>query len=305
MSALRWRIPAPLGRDRHPRRLHRRPDLRERNSLHPRRRHAAQLHPGQHQGLVQKQLRGRQPAPHQHRQQPPPLRRHPAHQRRARRADRAEDPRHQARAAPWSRSSSTRTTPATATPGPCSASCSSSSSATATDTYYFANNNARHFAFNADERFSPSTSSPTADNTKITPPRRLRRQLPPQVHARPDDQPLHGAHRQRAEAPDDAPVPDLCRQGTSSSASSRTAATATSGTPPAAARRSPPSRPPRSSRTTRHRQMPLRRGPQGPRPADAGRVHSARKTRFGRRSKTSRATAILPSRSSWKSLRIF
>ena len=69
--------------------------LRETQQLHPRRRHAAELHPGQHQGLVQKHLRSRQPAPHQHRQQPPPLRRHPAHQRRARGADRAENPRHQ------------------------------------------------------------------------------------------------------------------------------------------------------------------------------------------------------------------
>ena len=37
-------------------------------SVHPRRRHAAQLHPRQHQGLVQEHLRGRQSAPHQYRQ---------------------------------------------------------------------------------------------------------------------------------------------------------------------------------------------------------------------------------------------
>ena len=53
------------------------------------------------------------------------------------------------------------------------------------------------------------------------PPRRLRRDLPRQVHARPDDQPLHGARRQRAEAADDAAVPDLRRQDTSSTASSK------------------------------------------------------------------------------------
>ena len=223
--------------------------LREPQQLHPRRRHPAQLHAGQHQGLVQEHLRGRQPAPHQHRQQPPPLRRHPAHQRRARRPDRTEDPRHQPAPRHASRSSNTRTIPATATPARCSASCSSSSSATATDTYYFANNNARHFAFNADERFLPIYQFAGDDNTKIThlddfadaflakctlgqmisrymvlvaSEQKLLMMRPYQIYA----------------------------VKPSSSASTRTAATATSGTPPAAARRSPPSRPPRCSRTT-------------------------------------------------------
>ncbi len=198
----------------------------------------------------QEHLRGRQPAPHQHRQQPPPLRRHPAHQRRARRADRAEDARHQPppgdgadrrlQERPRQRlhqdaallrpalhrqqprqtpSTSPTTTPATSPSTPTSASC---------PIYQFAGRGQQ----------------------EDHPPRRLRREVPRQVHARPDDQPLHGARRQRAEAADDAAVPDLCRQGTSSTASTRTAATATSGTPPAAARRSPPSRPPRCSRTT-------------------------------------------------------
>jgi type I restriction enzyme R subunit len=78
-----------------PRRVRRRQDSARAQQLRARRRHAAELHAGQHQGLVQEQLRGHQPAPHQHRQQPPPLRRDPAHQRRARRADRAEDAGHQ------------------------------------------------------------------------------------------------------------------------------------------------------------------------------------------------------------------
>ena len=36
------------------------------------------------------------------------------------------------------------------------------------DTYYFANNNARHFAFNADERFLPINQFAAEDNRKIT-----------------------------------------------------------------------------------------------------------------------------------------
>jgi type I restriction enzyme, R subunit len=36
------------------------------------------------------------------------------------------------------------------------------------DTYYFANNNARHFAFNADERFLPVYQFAAEDNKKIT-----------------------------------------------------------------------------------------------------------------------------------------
>ena len=51
-----------------------------------------------------------------------------------------------------------------------------------TDTYYFANNNARHFAFNADERFCPFTSSRTRDNTKITQLDEFCRQVPGQMH---------------------------------------------------------------------------------------------------------------------------
>jgi type I restriction enzyme R subunit len=37
-----------------------------------------------------------------------------------------------------------------------------------TDTWYFANNNARHFSFNADERFLPFYQFAAEDNTKIT-----------------------------------------------------------------------------------------------------------------------------------------
>ncbi|MCB9727865.1 MAG: type I restriction endonuclease subunit R [Deltaproteobacteria bacterium] len=37
-----------------------------------------------------------------------------------------------------------------------------------TDTWYFANNNARHFAFDADERFLPIYQFATDDNTKVT-----------------------------------------------------------------------------------------------------------------------------------------
>jgi type I restriction enzyme R subunit len=37
-----------------------------------------------------------------------------------------------------------------------------------TDTWYFANNNARHFTFNADERFLPIYQHAAEDNTKIT-----------------------------------------------------------------------------------------------------------------------------------------
>ena len=37
-----------------------------------------------------------------------------------------------------------------------------------TDTWYFANNNARHFAFGADERFLPIYQFAAEDNTKIT-----------------------------------------------------------------------------------------------------------------------------------------
>jgi hypothetical protein len=39
-------------------------------------------------------------------------------------------------------------------------------------TYYFANNNVRHFAFNADERFLPVYQFADAENKKITHPSR-------------------------------------------------------------------------------------------------------------------------------------
>ncbi len=66
--------------------------------------------------------------------------------------------------------------------------------------------------FNADERFLPIYQFAGRGQHEDHPPRRLRRDVPRQVHARPDDQPLHGARRQRAEAADDAAVPDLRRQ---------------------------------------------------------------------------------------------
>ena len=100
------------------------------------------------------------PASHQHRPQPPPLRCHPAHQRRALRADRAEvagresppghgaDRRVQER--PWQRLRKTLL---------CFMQMFIVSNRDRT--WYFANNNARHFAFNAEERFLPSTSSRT------------------------------------------------------------------------------------------------------------------------------------------------
>jgi type I restriction enzyme R subunit len=37
-----------------------------------------------------------------------------------------------------------------------------------TDTWYFANNNARHFSFNADERFLPLYQFADENNQKIT-----------------------------------------------------------------------------------------------------------------------------------------
>ena len=37
-----------------------------------------------------------------------------------------------------------------------------------TDTWYFANNNSRHFSFNADERFLPLYQFAAGDNSKIT-----------------------------------------------------------------------------------------------------------------------------------------
>jgi type I restriction enzyme R subunit len=78
-------------------------------------------------------------------------------------------------------------------------------------TYYFANNNARHFAFNADERFLPVYEFADEDNKQDHPPRRVRRALPEKVRPRPDHQPLHGAARRRAKAHDHAALPGLCR----------------------------------------------------------------------------------------------
>ena len=113
----------------------------------------------------------------------------------------------------------------------------------------------------------PSTSSPTRQQ-EDHPARCLCRSLPAKCTWQKNHQPLHGAGGQRAKLMMMRPYQVYAVQSTSSSASTRTAATATSGTPPAAARRSPPSRPPRCSRTTRHRQMPVRGGPQRPGPPD-------------------------------------
>ncbi len=98
--------------------------------------------------------------------------------------------------------------PATATAKRCRASCSSSSSATAPTTWYFANNNARHFSFNADERSVPvyQFASEAQITRSIVLPR-VRRSVPWG-----NDQPLHGVGGQRAEALDDAALPNLCRQ---------------------------------------------------------------------------------------------
>ena len=82
-----------------------------------------------------------------------------------------------------------------------------------TDTWYFANNNARHFAFDADELFLPIYQFADEDNTKITHLDDFADRFLRQVYAWPGDQQVHGPHRERAEASDDAPVPDLCRQG--------------------------------------------------------------------------------------------
>jgi len=59
-------------------------------------------------------------------------------------------------------------------------------------TFYFANNNTRHFAFN---------------------PRQLRRNLLGEMQPWTDHQPLHGARCQRTKALDDAPVSSLCGEG--------------------------------------------------------------------------------------------
>lgn len=80
-----------------------------------------------------------------------------------------------------------------------------------TDTWYFANNNARHFSFNADERFLPVYQFASEDNKKITLLDSFA-EVPGQVYLGANDQPLHGVGGQRAEALDDAALPNLCRQ---------------------------------------------------------------------------------------------
>ena len=87
-----------------------------------------------------------------------------------------------------------------------------------------------------------------------------------------DDQPLHGAGRQRAKADDDAALPDLCSQGHRglhppelrqrlhlAHHRQRQDAHLLQGIDPAQGQPG-------------HRKMPVRRGPQGPGPADAGGV---------------------------------
>ena len=83
-------------------------------------------------------------------------------------------------------------------------------------TYYFANNNARHFAFNADERFLPIYEFADEDNKKITHLDELRRDASStkcdlgQTISR-----YMVLRRQRAEAHDDAALSGLCRASTS------------------------------------------------------------------------------------------
>jgi len=75
------------------------------------------------------------------------------------------------------------------------------------DTWYFANNNVRHFSFNADERFLPVYQFASPDNTNY-PSGTFCRTLSRQMHPGADGQPLYGSARQRAETLDDAPLPD-------------------------------------------------------------------------------------------------
>jgi type I restriction enzyme R subunit len=125
------------------------------NSLHPRRRHAAELHAGQHQGLVQEhfevinQLRINTDYSHHRYDVILLINGVPCVQIELKTLA-------STRAGPWSRSSNTRTTPATATPRRCSASCSSSSSATATAPTTSPTTTPATFSFNADERFLPA-----------------------------------------------------------------------------------------------------------------------------------------------------
>ena len=81
------------------------------------------------------------------------------------------------------------------------------------DTWYFANNNTRHFSFDADERFLPLYQFASEANQKITHLDQFRREISRQMHLGRDDQPLHGAGGQRTEIADDAPLSDLCGQG--------------------------------------------------------------------------------------------
>ncbi|VCW49635.1 Type-1 restriction enzyme R protein [Escherichia coli] len=64
---------------------------------------------------------------------------------------------------------------------------------------YFANNNARHFSFNADERFLPVYQFASEDNKKITLLDSFAEKFR-QVYLGANDQPLHGVGGQRAEA---------------------------------------------------------------------------------------------------------
>ncbi len=80
-----------------------------------------------------------------------------------------------------------------------------------TATLYFANNNNRHFSFNADERFLPLYHFAEMKTIKKSPCWMLCRKVPSKVYAGRNDQPLHGVGCQRAKTADDAPLPNLCR----------------------------------------------------------------------------------------------
>jgi len=113
-----------------------------------------------------------------------------------------------------------------------------------TDTWYFANNNARHFSFNADERFLPIYQFADPDNRKITQldafaekflaKCTLGEMLSRYMVLVASEQKLLMMRPYQIYA-----VKAIVTASTSA------AATATSGTPRAAARRSPRSRPPR------------------------------------------------------------
>ncbi len=63
-------------------------------------------------------------------------------------------------------------------------------------TWYFANNNARHFSLQRRRAVPPPLPARGRRQHQDHPPRQLRREVSRQVHARADDQPLHGPHRQ-------------------------------------------------------------------------------------------------------------